>query len=129
MSEKRRYARAGRTEEEYFQHYAVVTEHGLEWSGPMNGKYGRMAYSTNRMYAHRYSWMFFRGPLSEGEVVDHSHPECPKTCITPGHLAVQESNRAHTHAGWRRGEYANTWNARKPVAQDPVSGKFVKAVQ
>lgn len=125
----RRYARAGRTAEEYFQHYAQVTDHGLEWSGPMNGRYGRMAHSSTRMYAHRFSWSFFRGPLNESEIVDHAFPECPKTCITPGHLTIQESNKDHTSAGWARGEYARTWANRRPNAKDPDTGKFVKAVE
>lgn len=127
MKTKRRYARPGRTPEEYFQHYAQVTDHGLEWSGPMNGRYGRMAHSSVRMYAHRFSWMFFRGDISEAQVVDHAMPSCPKTCITPGHLMIQESNSAHASAGWKRGEFTTNWDVRRPVAQDPITGRFVKA--
>lgn len=122
----RRYARPGLSAREYFQHYAHVTDHGLEWAGPMNGRYGRMAHSSAHMYAHRFSWTFFRGPLADSEIVDHIYPKCPKTCITPGHLAIQESGADHTRTGWARGEYAENWATRKPVPQDQATGKFVK---
>lgn len=124
---KRRYANPGLTEDGYFDHYAVVTEHGLEWSGPRNGRYGRMG-SASRMYAHRYSWIRFRGAILDSDIVDHVDPACPKTCITPGHLAIQQSREAHANAGWRRGEYAKNWETRSPVAQDSSTGRFVRAV-
>lgn len=118
-----------RTETEYFLHHAVVTDHGLEWGGPKNGKYGRMASSTCRMYAHRYSWIFFRGEIESTDIVDHMHPECPKTCITPGHLKIHKSRTEHMNAGWERGEYATTWTDRSPNPQDPATGRFVKVVK
>lgn len=121
-------ARPKRTDEEYFSHYAFVTEHGLEWRGPKNGKYGRMG-TDCRMYAHRYSWIRFRGPLEPTDIVDHENPMCPKTCITPGHLKIQKTRTDHLNAGWARGEYANTWSNRKPNLQNPLNGRFVKVVK
>jgi len=59
------------------------------------------------VFAHRYAWEHWVGPLSSDLEIDH-RPECPKTCVNPAHLQTLTKSE-HLRLTWsraRRGEEA-----------------------
>lgn len=56
------------------------------WVGSVNGKYPKL-WDGRRgevVFAHRFSWTVFRGPIPEGTEIDH---KCRvKLCVNPRHL-------------------------------------------
>jgi hypothetical protein len=57
------------------------------WTGSTNGKGAGVEYgvfSRPKMYAHRYAWERFKGPIPDGYVIDHL---CRvRLCVNPDHL-------------------------------------------
>jgi hypothetical protein len=55
------------------------------WIGAINGSgYGHMKYNEKHEYAHRLSWIFYRGLIPHGLFVLH---KCDiKLCVNPSHL-------------------------------------------
>lgn len=48
--------------------------------------YGEFRYNGKTQYAHRMSWMLYRGEIPEDKQVLHK-PECHhRTCVNPDHL-------------------------------------------
>ena len=61
------------------------------WTGGLNEKgYGKFNVAMGKLAkAHRYAWELLRGPIPDGYVIDHDHPEfgCHNpTCCNPDHL-------------------------------------------
>jgi hypothetical protein len=40
-------------------------------------------------------FVWFVGPIAEGQVVHHRFGSCPKSCCRPSHLMLLESAREH----------------------------------
>lgn len=82
------------------------------WTGAMqsNQKYGQF-YMHGRVYqAHRAAWLYFVGPIPDGE---HIHHKCGETrCVNPEHLqlSTQRENNAEMFA---RRAYEETIDASK----------------
>ena len=112
------------TPEEKFWANVIFTNHGLEWTGSKRGSYGRTRINGNQVTVHRLAWELIRGPLPNNAILDHAS-NCPKTCVTPGHMLIHYSRADHARAGWTRGEYDNAWVGRSTGPRDPVTGRFV----
>jgi hypothetical protein len=102
------------------------TEHGLEWVGAMDGRYGRFrTLNRKKTRAHRFAYELLRGRLPDGAILDHTE-RCPRTCVTPGHMMIHFTRSDHAKAGWYRGEYDRSWISRSAGPKDPATGRFVK---
>lgn len=56
------------------------------WTGPRNGKYGRLGSDNRHLYAHRYSYELAVGEIPDQMTIDHL---CRNTlCVRPDHLEV-----------------------------------------
>ncbi|WP_081765909.1 HNH endonuclease signature motif containing protein [Arthrobacter sp. 31Y] len=56
------------------------------WNRPVeDGGYPRFSFGTQRVYAHRWIWEHFNGPIPSGHDIDHIH-HCG--CVNPAHLRV-----------------------------------------
>lgn len=97
----------------------------LIWTGPVNGKYGRMWYDGRKVYVHRVAWELENGPIPDGHVLDHD-PACPKLCTFVPHLQVL-TKAEHAALGWQRGELDGGWSQRPPMPRDLMTGRFVLA--
>jgi hypothetical protein len=55
------------------------------WLGATAGRgYGYMTVNSKNIYAHRFSYEYFIGPIPDGMTVDH---QCNNPyCVNPGHL-------------------------------------------
>ena len=55
----------------------------LEWTGSKNDKgYGQIVVDGKVVAAHRYAWLRARGPIPDGEVIDH-------TCFNPACVNIE----------------------------------------
>ena len=68
-----------------------------EWRGfRLKAGYGRFAFSSKKVLAHRMSWQLLVGPIPPGLTIDHlcqNHP-----CVNPDHLepvTIQENIARH----------------------------------
>lgn len=112
-----RRSRATDTLEDRFWDLVIISEHGAEWIGSrQTAGYGQIMYKGKFYLAHRLAWELFRGPIPEGEQVDHALG-CPASCVTVAHLSLHSASE-HTSLGWERGELAG-WNAQRKVAPRP----------
>lgn len=64
-----------------FWQFVNKTESCWLWTGPSNGRYGRLG---RRTYAHRLSWEIANGPIPPGLFVLH-RCDTPR-CVNPAHL-------------------------------------------
>lgn len=78
------------------------------WTGATNGKgYGRLYADGAHVYAHRYSFETFVGPIPEGMVLCHS---CDvRNCVNPAHLwpgTVKDNQQDMSAKGRGRGRFS-----------------------
>ena len=71
----------------FFWSRTTKTESCWLWTGTKtSGGYGRILRGSKEMYAHRYSYEHFIGPIPDGLVIDHL---CRvRHCVNPSHLEV-----------------------------------------
>lgn len=64
------------------------------WVGALTNGYGRFGHAGRVVYAHRWSYEQFVGPIPDGLVIDHL---CRRpACVNPLHLrAVTQSQNLH----------------------------------
>lgn len=80
------------TPEERFMSKVTKTKDCWEWNGAkMPSGYGRFGYTTSEgklinTYAHRISYLFFKGELTKGLVIDHLCNN--RGCVNPDHLEL-----------------------------------------
>lgn len=94
-----------------------VSERGCWlWQGAINDKksefpYGVFRYRGRKMYAHRVSYLLFRGPLRSGKEIMH-RPSCEsESCVHPHHLS-QGLHSTNMSKEWTR----RYWGDGKAVA-------------
>jgi hypothetical protein len=67
------------------------------WTGGDNGLgYGKFWSGERMVYAHRFAWELLRGPIPDGDVLDHDNPQygCSnRSCVNPDHLEVVPQRR------------------------------------
>lgn len=79
------------TAEERFLQYVEKTATCWLWGGPVTGsktKYGYFGFGGKQVYAHRWSYERWVGPIPEGFEVDHVKERgCTnRLCVNPAHL-------------------------------------------
>lgn len=69
------------------------------WTGAMTKGYGMLRINRTSMYAHRASWIAFRGNIPEGMHVLH---KCDTPlCVNPDHLEIGSHAKNMKDAGLR----------------------------
>ena len=77
------------TRDRFEKHFIPVTESGCYlWTACIDGRkgsgYGRFNWNGGIIYAHRASWMIYKGPIPKGKNVLH---KCDTPlCVNPSHL-------------------------------------------
>jgi hypothetical protein len=66
--------------------FRFVSEDGecWMWTGTKNRGYGQFRLVEGRVYAHRWAYEFFRGPIPDGLTLDHLCRN--RACVNPDHL-------------------------------------------
>lgn len=80
------------------------------WAGRLKDGYGRIVVDGEVLYAHRYAWRLYKGPIPEGMVIDHICMD--RRCVNPSHLCATTMPLNSGISAWRRRLAAG-----KPVAQ------------
>lgn len=125
-------------EERYYDREQAFTAHlkpsdgCIEWSGWISpGGYGKFKTGGKSVFAHRYAWERFNGPIPDGLVIDHA---CRNTvCVNVDHLrlATQSENTRNLsgakannkHSGARNvGRMGNRWRVR--ITKDGTTHAF-----
>jgi hypothetical protein len=61
------------------------TDYCWNWTGSVHSTgYGRLRLCNKLTFAHRAAWILMRGPLKDGETIDHLCHN--KLCVNPDHL-------------------------------------------
>lgn len=71
--------------ERFMDHVEITDDHWI-WTGYKLRGYGKVTWSrqTKEAYAHRISWILFRGDILKGEWISHTCNR--KDCVNPTHL-------------------------------------------
>lgn len=56
------------------------------WAGRILATYGVMWFHYERLWAHRVSYLVYKGPIPEGMLIDHMCRN--RLCVNPDHLRV-----------------------------------------
>lgn len=100
--------RSRQTPEERFWRYFKPNDDGCWiWQSGDNGSgYGKIHVNGDSLYAHRYGFELFRGPIPEGLVLDHLCENPP--CVNPWHLepVTHQENIRRAHASRREAKIA-----------------------
>ena len=93
--------------ERFFQK-VEKTENCWNWTGFVNVRYGRMRVNGIKIYAHRFSYEKFVGPIPSGMEVDHI---CLNyICVNPDHLRLVTRKQNMEHQSDRpEGRYSSKY--------------------
>lgn len=86
-----------------------------KWTGATNGRYGTFSFHGRKgVYAHRYSYEFYKGQIPDGLTIDHL---CRNIlCVNPDHLEAvtqhENNTRAHLKTHCKRGHAYDEENTR-----------------
>lgn len=90
----------------FLTHIHVADNGCWLWDGRKNGRYGVFTYQGQRWTAHRWAYIYFKGPIVFG-VIDHLCSN--KSCCNPDHLEMV-SWKENTKRAWQRKE--SKWKPR-----------------
>lgn len=81
-----------------------------EWTGyRMHSGYGQVGIGGAHLYAHRAVWEMLRGPIPEGQTIDHLCRN--RGCVNPGHMEIVTSRENTIRGVEARGGYKQNGNA------------------
>jgi hypothetical protein len=70
--------------ERFVRKVSITDGECIEWTGANNGRYGLFKATDRNQMAHRFSYVTFVGPLTDGLELDHLCRN--KLCVNPDHL-------------------------------------------
>lgn len=106
--------------ERFTDGFTVQTDCWLWKKTILQSGYGQVYWDGRRQYAHRVSYMVYKGPIPDGLTIDHL---CRvRKCVNPAHLEAV-SNRENIVRGFeargfdRANMYKSKFNRRKPLRE------------